>query len=120
MVGTAVTGEQVDSANGAGHAGRGSTLAVYVEAGCVACHHARELAERARLEIPGVRVEVVDIGVSLEARPDAVFAVPTFTLDGEVISLGTPSWDELASRLGVALGDEDAGGGRADDAGGAA
>lgn len=97
----------MQSATGAGRTGRRPTLAIYVEAGCAACRHARQLAERARREIPDARVEIVDIGVSSEARPDAIFAVPTFTLDGEVISLGTPSWEELASRLRAALGRQD-------------
>lgn len=78
-------------------------LAVFVEAGCASCRLAIEVADRAREQYPALDVKVVDIGVSSEQRPQGVFAVPTFVLDGEVVSLGTPSWDRLAPLLDATL-----------------
>ncbi len=79
------------------------TLAVFVEQGCSSCLVAIELAERAREQFPDVDVKIVDVTVSSEEQPQGVFAVPTFVLDGEVISLGTPSWDRLAPLLDATL-----------------
>ena len=86
-----------DGATGA----TGASLAIcaYVESGCRSCAYAVELMERVRREYPRVSVEVVDVGVSSDRLPDGVFAVPTVVLDGQVISLGTPSWEPLTARI---------------------
>lgn len=83
-------------------------LAVYVGENCPSCQTAVEVAERARREFPHVDVSVVDLGVSSERQPDGVFAVPTFLLDGEIVSLGTPSWERLQPLLLAALEGESA------------
>ncbi len=85
-------------------AGPRPTLVVYIDENCPSCARAVEVAERARVEFPHIDVSVVDLGVSSEEQPEGVFAVPTFLLDGTVVSLGTPSWGRLAPLLGVALG----------------
>ena len=82
------------------------TLCLYVESGCRSCAHALQLAERIRAEYPAVEVRVIDIGVSSEQLADGVFAVPTMVLDGEVISLGTPSWERIARVLDSKLAAE--------------
>jgi len=38
-------------------------------------------------------------GYRSEERTDGVFTVPTFVLDGEVVSLGTLSWERLMPLL---------------------
>ena len=81
------------------------TLALYIGESCDSCRAAVEVAERAGREFPHIDVSVVDLGVSSELRPEGVFAVPTFVLDGEVVSLGTPSWKRLASLLRATMGD---------------
>ena len=83
--------------------GASATLCVYVESGCRTCAHALELVERIRREYPGVETEVFDVGVSSDRLPDGVFAVPTLVLDGEVIALGTPSWEGVSSELDARL-----------------
>ena len=82
------------------------TLCLYVQSGCRSCAHALEFVERIHAEYPAVEVRVVDIGVSSEQLPDGVFAVPTMVLDGEVISLGTPSWERVARVLDTKLAAE--------------
>ncbi len=79
------------------------TLVVYVEEGCPSCGTAIEVARRARGEFPHVDVKVVNLSVSSNDQPQRVFAVPTFMLDGEVVSLGTPSWERLAPLMHAAL-----------------
>ena len=77
-----------------------STLTVYVERGCSSCAAAREVAARVHATYPEVDVRVIDLGaVSSNEVPDEVFAAPTFLLDGEVVSLGTPAWETLTALL---------------------
>ena len=83
------------------------TLALYIGESCDSCRAALEVAERAGREFPHIDVRVVDLSVSSEQRPDGVFAVPTFLLDGEVVSLGTPSWNRLAPLLRATMGDRE-------------
>ncbi len=78
------------------------TLAVYIGENRDSCRVAVEVAERVRREFPHVDVRVIDLGVSSGQRPDGVFVVPTFMLDGEIVSLGTPSWERLMPLLGFA------------------
>ncbi len=96
-------------------AGRRPTLVLYIDENCPSCASAVEVAERARVEFPHVDVSVVDLGVSSEDQPDGVFAVPTFLLEGTVVSLGTPSWERLAPLLEVALGARPSDNGGPDD-----
>ncbi len=78
------------------------TLALYIGESCDSCRVAVEVAERVRREFLHVDVRIIDLGLSSERRPYGVFAVPTFMLDGEVVSLGTPSWARLMPLLGLA------------------
>ena len=87
-------------------AGITPALTLYVEEGCRACAHAIEVLDRVSEEFPDVRVSKIDLGkVSSAEIPDGVFAAPTFVLDGEVVSLGTPTWDRIAPLLRSALSD---------------
>ena len=84
-----------------------ATLTVYVEQGCTSCHAAWGVAERVRVTYPEVEVRVIDLSdVSSEDVPDGVFAAPTFLLDGEVVSLGTPAWETLTALLERAPSEE--------------
>ena len=83
----------------AGEPARQPTLAVYVGEDCASCRVALDVAERVRREFPHVAVSVFDLSVSSVDQPEAVFATPTFLLDGAVVSLGTPSWERLEPLL---------------------
>ena len=78
-------------------------LEIYVEAACSTCERARELADAMTRLYPGISVDVVDISNSDHEMPEAVFAVPTYMLNGIVISLGNPSYEELTNKLDGAL-----------------
>jgi len=85
-------------------------LELYVQAACLACEEALRTVDRARATWPGLDARVVWLDAPGASPPPAVFAVPTLTLDGEVVSLGTPSWPDLAARLRLAFeerGDRD-------------
>ena len=80
----------------------GRVLDVYVAPACAGCETARRLAAALRaLALPGVEVRLIDLSEPGVVRPPAVFAVPTYLLDGRVLSLGNPddAWllDQLAS-----------------------
>ncbi len=83
-----------------------SLLQVYVSAECETCLRAREIGEALLGAYPGISVEVVDVGrVEAGAVPDAVIAVPTYLLDGVVVSLGNPNLASFREKLAaVALG----------------
>lgn len=78
-------------------------LAIYVLSECLGCAEARRLAsdlgasgDCARL---GIEVRLVDLAAPGAVRPPAVFAVPTYLLDGRVLSLGTPDPAWLRAQL---------------------
>lgn len=84
-----------------------AVLQVFVEVGCWACRRATELADQARAQFPALTVEIVTLS-DAAAPPESVFAVPTFVLDGRILSLGNPRaavlMRELAAHLAAAEG----------------
>ena len=75
------------------------TLRIYVADDCWACRATRQIAAEAALRFPNVRVELQEIG---DDRPDDVFAVPTYVLNGQIIFLGNPTSEELGQKLASA------------------
>jgi hypothetical protein len=53
---------------------------------------------------PGVVVRVVDLDMDRIPPPDPIVAVPTYVLDGQIVSLGNPYPDDLFARLREAVG----------------
>lgn len=78
-------------------------LEIFLMPHCVGSEMARHLAERVRTRVPAhIDVRLVDLSAPGVVRPLTVFAVPTYVLDGGVLSLGNPEegWliDQLAPR----------------------
>jgi hypothetical protein len=79
-------------------------LEIYVAPGCLGYETARRLAARVRrLGLATLDVRLVDLAEPGAIRPPAVFAVPTYLLDGRVLSLGNPFEDWLIDRLRQAV-----------------
>jgi hypothetical protein len=78
-------------------------LEIYVEAGCWSCDKALLLAEEIARRFPALIVEVIDVGDVESAVPEDVFAVPTYVLNGKVVSLGNPSESDLSELVQAAL-----------------
>ncbi|MAG35685.1 MAG: hypothetical protein CL878_05495 [Dehalococcoidia bacterium] len=78
-------------------------LAVVVDADCPQCGEARRLAAVARRCYPELTVRLVDLSVTPEACPPEAFAVPTYLLDGRVLSLGNPYEEKFLERLAEVL-----------------
>jgi hypothetical protein len=75
-------------------------LEIFVLPYCFGCETARRLAECVRAQaLPQVDVHLVDLSVPGAVRPPNVFAVPTYLLDGRVLSLGNPEQGWLLAQL---------------------
>jgi hypothetical protein len=75
-------------------------LDIYVASVCFGCDRARKLAHEVRMRsLPGVEVRLFDLDDPLTVRPHSVFAVPTYLLNGRVLSLGNPELDWLFHQL---------------------
>jgi hypothetical protein len=75
-------------------------LEIYVAPNCFGCETARDVARMVRaLGWPDLEVRVLDLSEPGVSPPPAVFAVPTYVLDGRVISLGNPEQDWLLDQL---------------------
>lgn len=73
-------------------------LEIYLADHCDNCQEALRLAELAET-VPNVEVSVVNLDSPHAQVPQSVVAVPTYLLDGRVISLGNPYPDELLRLL---------------------
>jgi predicted thioredoxin/glutaredoxin len=67
-----------------------AVLQVFVEARCAVCRRSLEIVRDVREWFPALRVEVIDLASPDAHRPEQVFSVPTFVLDGHLLSLGNP------------------------------
>lgn len=75
-------------------------LDIYVTPGCLGCDRARQLAQEVRARgLPSVEVNLIDLSDPVVVRPEAVFAVPTYLLNGKVLSLGNPELEWLCQQL---------------------
>jgi hypothetical protein len=76
------------------------TLDIYVTPECFGCERAREIAKEIRMsQMPGVEVRLIDLSDPESVQPASVFAVPTYLLNGQVLSLGNPELDWLCQQL---------------------
>ncbi len=71
-------------------------LDIYIDDHCETCEHARQIAEQVRERLPEVEVNVIEL---TREKPENVFAVPTYLLDGSTLFLGNPSLADLFERL---------------------
>lgn len=78
-----------------------TTLRVFISEDCWSCCESRRIIGEIAPQFPQITIELVDL--SAQKRPDEIFAVPTYVLDGKVISLGNPYLTELQKKLQDAL-----------------
>ena len=74
-------------------------LEIYIERGCQNCQEAISIADRLSHRTHTVQIHLIDVGQEPHRRPETVFAVPTYILDGEILSLGNPRFEELLATL---------------------
>lgn len=75
-------------------------LDIYIDDCCETCDHARQIAEQVRKRMPHVEVNLIEL---TSEKPESVFAVPTYLLDGATLFLGNPSEADLLERLETKL-----------------
>ena len=76
-------------------------LQVYVKDDCWTCAESRRIVAEIAPQFPQLFVELLDMETS--NKPQDIFAVPTYVLDGRVISLGNPYRDVLRREIKDAL-----------------
>ncbi len=74
-------------------------VSIYVVAHCSNCDYAATVADQIRGEYPHIAVALIDLADAQEPIPEAVFATPTYLLDGRLWFLGNPSPDQVRARL---------------------
>ena len=77
-------------------------LDIYITTVCTTCGEALLIAERAQ-SIAGVHVSVVNLDQPGQNIPSHVVAVPTYVLDGNVVSLGNPERETFLAMLRTEL-----------------
>lgn len=66
-------------------------LQIYVQEACASCARSRQLAAMIAGEYSQIEVEIIEIeSLSVDQWPDALFATPTWLLNGRRVCLGTP------------------------------
>jgi hypothetical protein len=73
-------------------------LNIYITNVCTNCGEALLIAERAQ-SIAGLHVSVVNLDQAGQSIPTHIVAVPTYVLDGKVVSLGNPEREMFLSML---------------------
>lgn len=86
--------------------GHRATLDVFVSTHCWQCPEARTIAQEMEKEFVPLGVCVIDLDEPEAQKPVSVFVVPTFLLNGKVVSIGTPSRDALRLQIKDALSAE--------------
>jgi hypothetical protein len=79
-------------------------LDIYVAKHCSNCAYAYEVAGEILRQFTHVQVRIIDMGNTTEAIPEAVFATPTYLLNGRVWSLGNPSPAKVQETLAALSG----------------
>ena len=77
-------------------------LDIYVTSQCANCGEALLIAERART-IAGLKIAVINLDQPGQRIPPRVIAVPTYVLNGRVVSLGNPEREQFLAVLRTAL-----------------
>ncbi len=73
-------------------------LEIYITKQCANCEEALLIAEQARV-IAGLDVAVIDLERTEQTIHPRVVAVPTYILNGQVVSLGNPERHEFLAQL---------------------
>lgn len=76
-----------------------ATLKIYTMTHCPTCEATRRTAEAIAERWPALEVELINLDAPGAIIPPQVFSVPTYILNGDVISLGNPYLSQLETLL---------------------
>lgn len=74
-----------------------TTLDIYITENCWACEESARIAKDMAAIFPDVSINLRNLNDC--GTPEAVFAVPTYLINGKVAYLGNPSREELIEKL---------------------
>ena len=80
-----------------------SRLELFITNDCPSCVNALYVADKAAAQFPELKVSITNLDMPNAVVPDTIFAVPTFCLDGRIVSLGTPNWRALKQKIRSSL-----------------
>ncbi len=89
--------EILDDGTGAHH------LSLYISSECFSCQESILMMADVERSFPQLRTEIVNLDDAQAEKPDSVFAVPTYVLDGQILSLGNPHREVFISLIRNAL-----------------
>jgi len=76
------------------------TLTIYTMTHCPTCAETGRIAAEIRARYQDLTVELINLDQTPMAKiPAAVFSVPTYLLNDQVVSLGNPYLDDLDARI---------------------
>ena len=78
-------------------------LQIVVASDCFGCEEALRLQREVLERFPELPVELIDIEAEADKKPAAVVAVPSYLIDGKIIFVGNPRFEELSARLSSAM-----------------
>ena len=94
---------QAQRLNGGNVSERNLALEIVIAKHCRQCRESVRVADALKLEFPALDVQVIDLDAPDSVKPDVVFAVPSFLLNGRVVSLGNPDVAELSGTIRTML-----------------
>lgn len=74
-------------------------LRVYITPECFSCEEAVLIAAEITQKFPQIITEIVNLQDPCASKPDCVFAVPTYVLDGRLLSMGNPYREQLFAKI---------------------
>lgn len=72
-------------------------LQVYIADDCWTCEESHRIIADMEPQFPNIAIEMLNVANT--PYPEDIFAVPTYVLNGRIISLGNPTRDELCRKL---------------------
>lgn len=73
-------------------------LDVYISPDCWSCQETPRIVADVSALLPDILIKIIDVE-SMAEPPEAVFAVPTYLVNGRVVSLGNPTPEELLQKI---------------------
>ena len=72
-------------------------LRIFISENCSGCNEALDIAaDIKKSHSDSIDIEIIDITDSQAVVPEAVFAIPTFMLNNQIVSLGNPGPEDVA------------------------
>ena len=86
-----------------GNGCRSHRLSLYVTSDCFSCKESISIISNIAMRFPELTTEVVYLDEPGAVKPDEVFAVPTYLMDGNILFMGNPYLETLISSIQGAL-----------------